>query len=309
MEYFGLILILIAGILSPVQTGVNSLLREHVHTPVLSSTVSFTVGLLSLTILTLITCGGLIPSGEVISALPWWAWGGGLLGVIALTGNIILFPKLGGVLTVLIPMIGQIIASMLIDSFGWFGSTVIPMGTSRIAGLVLVLAGLMLYMLMKPRSKGAASGAGLLPWAMLGLLVGFAFATQPVLNGRLTTALGSSIHSACLSFLISTVILIAMVLVIPDERRSLASINVRGISWWKWIGGGLLGAYYVTVFALVTPIAGIGITALVGILGMILCSTVIDKKGLFGSEPQTIRPAQYVGLLIVFAGVVCIKML
>ena len=54
------------------------------------------------------------------STEPWWIWIGGALGVIYLTGNIVLFPKLGSVQTVIMPILGQIVMSMLIDNFGWF---------------------------------------------------------------------------------------------------------------------------------------------------------------------------------------------
>lgn len=308
MEYTYLVLILLAGILSSMQTGINSQLRTHVGTPLLSCTVSFVAGLSALIVVTMVACGHLFPSAEVLSTIPWWAWGGGLLGVVGVTGNILLFPRLGRVLTVLIPMTGQIITSMLIDSFGWFATDRIPMSNGRIAGLVLVLAGLYLYMRSK---KAAASSVESSPkmflWVMLALLVGFSFAAQPVLNGYLARAFSSSIQSAFISFGTATAILAALLIFFPYERRNLTSIRFRGSRWWFWTGG-FLGAYYVTVFALVTPLIGIGITSLVGILGMILCSTIIDSRGLFGTVPQTIRPLQYAALALLFLGVVCIKL-
>ena len=121
MEYIGILLILLAGIGNPVQTAVNSRLRFALGTPLISSTVSFTVGLLVLMVLTLVTCDSLLVPASVTSQVPWWAWGGGVVGAVMLTALIVVFPKLGGVLTVLLPMIGQIFLSILIDTFGWFG--------------------------------------------------------------------------------------------------------------------------------------------------------------------------------------------
>lgn len=304
----GLILILVAGLLNPVQTGVNSTLRSYLHTPILSSTVSFLVGLASLMILTMLTCGTLIPQSESITGLPWWAWLGGVAGAIGLTGNILLFPKLGGVLTALMPMMGQILMSMLIDAFGWFETEPIPMESGRVAGLSLVIAGLLLYMFGKKNGERSNTGKAIFLWSIAGIVSGFTFAIQPAMNGRLAVALGSSIHAAFISFSLSTVILIVILLATPGERGNIQRVFAVKRPWWTWTGG-LMGAYYVSVFALVTNWVGVGLVTLTSILGVIIFSTVIDRQGLFGRIPQSIRPIQYSGLLLLFLGVVCIKIL
>lgn len=309
MQIFtGLILILIAGLLNPVQTGVNSTLRNYLRTPILSSTVSFLVGLTSLMIMTLLTTGTLFPSGDLIRGLPWWAWLGGMAGAIGLTGNILLFPKLGGVLTALMPMLGQILMSMLIDTFGWFGTASIPMDGGRVAGLCLVVTGLIMYMAGKQTTDRSKQDKSIILWSLAGVASGLTFAIQPAMNGKLAMVLGSSIQAAFISFFISTVILIMILLSSPGERRNIPRVFTVKRPWWTWTGG-LLGAYYVSVFALVTNWVGVGLVTLTSILGMIIFSTVIDRKGLFGRTPQRILPIQYAGLLLLFLGVVCIKLI
>jgi transporter family-2 protein len=312
MEYLGLLLVLLAGIGNPVQTGANATVRRYVHTPILASTVSFSVGLLTLMVLTLFTIGQLIPSATAVSDLPWWAWGGGAIGAIGLTGSIVLFPKLGGVLTVLMPMIGQILMSILIDSFGWFGTAPIPFGTGRVVGLLLVTTGLLLYMREKLRHQRLSGGTGMsqrtvVGWSLLGVFFGLSLALQPVMNGRLGMAISSSIHAAFISFVFSTVILVALVLLLPAERRNIPLVFSTKRPWWSWTGG-LIGAYFVTVYALVTPLMGVGLVTLTGIFGMLLSSTLIDRRGLFGTPPVRISTAQYAALLLLFAGVVIIKL-
>ena len=307
MEQFALLLILVAGLLNPIQTGVNSMLREKLRTPVLSSTISFIVGLTSLTILTLATCGQLFPEIGLLDQLPWWAWCGGVMGAIGLTGNILLFPKLGAVLTVLFPMLGQIVMSVLIDSFGWFGTAAIPLGWGRIIGLCLVIGGLLLYMGAKQGKNAEMRGSTLL-WSLGGILSGFTFAIQPVMNGRLAVAFSSSIQSAFISFLTSTIILVTLVLLIPSERRNIPLVRKVKGPWWLWTGG-VIGAYYVASFALVTPMTGVGIVTLVSILGMIVCGAFVDSRGMFGRKAMKIRPLQYLGLALLFSGVVLIKLI
>ena len=50
----------------------------------------------------------------------WWV--GGLLGVCFLTGNLLLLPRLGAALTVVMTVAGQIIMGVMIDTLGVLGA-------------------------------------------------------------------------------------------------------------------------------------------------------------------------------------------
>ena len=309
MEYIGILLILLAGIGNPVQTAVNSRLRFALGTPLISSTVSFTVGLLVLMVLTLVTCDSLLVPVSVASRVPWWAWGGGVVGAVMLTALIVVFPKLGGVLTVLLPMIGQIFLSILIDTFGWFGSEPIPLSFPRIVGLLLVTAGLICYVMGKRKQEDNGSdtkGVGIV-WLVAGLFIGFCFAIQPVMNGVLATALTSSVHASFISFAISTVILYILLFVMPSERKQMAGMFRLQSPWWMW-SGGILGAFFVTMFAWFTPLLGIGICSVVSIFGQLVSGAVIEGRGLFGNPARHINALQYLGIGLVLPGVVCVNL-
>ncbi|WP_312193981.1 DMT family transporter, partial [Exiguobacterium sp.] len=123
----------IIGLLVPVQTSVNTRLRGVVGSPYLASLISFSIGSLFLLMLVLLVDGNL--TGLTATAdEPFWIWGGGVLGVIYLTGNILLFPRLGGVQTVIMPIFGQVIMGLLIDHFGLFEANVTTFSLTRIIG-------------------------------------------------------------------------------------------------------------------------------------------------------------------------------
>jgi transporter family-2 protein len=76
---------------------------------------------------------------------PWYIWlAGGVLGVIYLTGNILLAPKLGAGALVALVVAGQLVFSVLLDNFGWFGFVQHPAGLARLAGCSLIIAGVFL---------------------------------------------------------------------------------------------------------------------------------------------------------------------
>lgn len=117
-----LIIGILAGVGIAFQSAVNARLRLHLGTPFLTSFVSFAVGLSFLLILSFLLNKPLqIQQTSLIDA-PFWVWTGGFLGMFALTVNVLIFPKLGGVQTAVMPILGQVIMGILIDNFGWLNA-------------------------------------------------------------------------------------------------------------------------------------------------------------------------------------------
>ena len=92
------------GVGLAIQTAVNSKLRTFVLSPYLSSGFSFLIAWLFLMILSLLTHQQLLISYATLSQEPMWLWLGGLFGAIALTGNVVLFQKIGSLQTTVLPI-------------------------------------------------------------------------------------------------------------------------------------------------------------------------------------------------------------
>ncbi|MFU2099001.1 DMT family transporter [Mannheimia haemolytica] len=108
---------ILAGVLIAFQSAINARLRMHVGAAFLTSFVSFSVGLLFLLGLSLIMQQTPAFSLDNLGNVPLWAWTGGLLGMVGLTANVLIFPKLGGVQTAVMPILGQVLMGVLIDTF------------------------------------------------------------------------------------------------------------------------------------------------------------------------------------------------
>ncbi|HDP5792553.1 TPA: DMT family transporter [Staphylococcus aureus] len=134
---FCLLLGFIFGFFPPIQTTINSALASHTHSPAFASLVSFTIGSITLLILTAIFNRSLKPI----------YFTGGILGMAFVTANIILMPHMGAALTTLIGMFGQILMGILIDHFGLFGSPKIAMTSRKTIGLLCILTGIILLRL------------------------------------------------------------------------------------------------------------------------------------------------------------------
>ncbi len=82
---------LVSGLLSPIQTSINSQLRLTVGSPFVASFISFLVGTTLLTLVCLIVERRLTFQLKGVGRIPWWVFTGGALGVLFVTSNIFTF--------------------------------------------------------------------------------------------------------------------------------------------------------------------------------------------------------------------------
>lgn len=298
-----------AGALLPLQTSVNNRLRRSVGAPLMASFLSFLVGTGALLGATWITVGHLLPDFSLAAGQPWWVFTGGLLGVIVLTGNILLFPRVGSVQTVILPLAGQIITGLVIDTLGVFGSPQLPLSWLRLTGALLVLAGALAVVgaLRRPTHTPGTAIPGVWLWRGLGLLMGAAAATQVSVNGRLGTILGSAVEAALVSFAVGTTALFLLLLATRTPWRGISLAGEKN-PWWMWIGG-FLGATIVFSTAFLGPVLGTGMTVVLMLLGMMTASLLIDTFALLGAEKQRVTWTQMLGLLVIIVGVAMIRVL
>jgi transporter family-2 protein len=132
-----------AGAVLPLQAGVNAQLAEWVHSPVRAAFVSFLVGTIVLLVAAALVFKPLPTWGRLGDA-PWWVWVGGALGAFYVAGSIVSAPKLGAATLIAVVVAGQAVAGAIIDHFGWVGFEAQQVSIGRVAGLVLVIAGVAL---------------------------------------------------------------------------------------------------------------------------------------------------------------------
>lgn len=87
-----------------------------------------------------------VPAPEVGRALqgPWWLWIGGVLGALYVAGAAALTPRLGAAGFLVLVVAGQMVMAVVADHFGWMGLAGRPLGWGRVAGLLLMLGGVLL---------------------------------------------------------------------------------------------------------------------------------------------------------------------
>lgn len=304
---------ILAGFILPIQTCLNSRLRESVGSPFLSSFFSFLGGTLFLILLGLGIDRTLFFDGGSVAGQPVWIWLGGALGVMGLTTNILLFPKLGGVQTVVIPLAGQILMGLVIDHFGLFAAAQTSLTPLRAFGGVLALAGALGAVLLGRRVRALAAGgqedgaATLWGYRALALLAGVLMASQSAINGYLGTLVGSSLRAALYSFSVGVFLLFLIVLALRLKVRVRVPAGKTSNPWWMWCGG-VLGALYVFAMAYLVPLIGAGLAVVAALTGMVAASLVVDSTGLLEAPKRPVNLKQVVSLLVMLIGVVLIRL-
>jgi transporter family-2 protein len=132
-----------AAALLPVQAGLNAQLRTHVPHPVTAALISFVVGTLGLAV-ALVGLRAPLTLGHAWSTTAWWHWLGGLIGAVNVLAAVLLAPRLGAATLIASIVAGQMLASLALDHFGLVGFTRQSVTPGRLAGAVLVLAGVFL---------------------------------------------------------------------------------------------------------------------------------------------------------------------
>jgi transporter family-2 protein len=134
---------LTAGIAATSQVGVNSELQKWVGTSVRAALVSLALGTLVLLLVSAFA-GFAWPLRESVSHAPWWAWTGGALGALYLVSTVALAHRLGASVLFALVIAGQLVAAVVFDHFGFIGFAVHHVSAGRVAGVVLLVTGVVL---------------------------------------------------------------------------------------------------------------------------------------------------------------------
>ncbi|MDK4327353.1 DMT family transporter [Corynebacterium pseudodiphtheriticum] len=187
------------GAIVPVQTAINTRLRADVRDPVVTALYSFLIGTTSLLPVAWLLTGQPLPDFALLADSPLWLFFGGPLGVAFIVGNILLFPQIGSVHTVIMPIVGQMLMGLLVDHFGLFGYEVLPISPLRLFGalIVLVATAVVLDIGRGRLWEGNAQGVAAWAWRGFGIAIGVGSATQTAVNGRLGRLSGHQFTPVC----------------------------------------------------------------------------------------------------------------
>ena len=142
---------------------------------------------------------------------------------------------------------------------------------------------------------------------LIALLAGGFIALQAPINAEVATRIGHPLAAATMSFCVGTVALI--ILTVLFARHSTHLETLKTLPLYMLLGGGLLGAIYVTVNLVLAPRIGIAAIMALGIAGQLFAALLIDRLGLFELMERGLSLGRVSGALLVLVGALMVRLL
>lgn len=137
-------LVLLAGVANAVQAGQNGALAKSFGGS-LSAGLVVAAGTASCMLLVGLASGKLtLPTTAQLLDTPWWAWFGGVLGGGIVVAQLLVARQIGAAPFLGMLVTAGVVASILLDHFGWVGFERHPATLWRIVGGLLMIGGVAL---------------------------------------------------------------------------------------------------------------------------------------------------------------------
>ena len=302
----------IGGIATTVQASINTESRKFFRSPFIVAGLNFTVAWLILAAFIIISEHRLyIPVGAVAENPPW-IWLGGVCAIIIVTMGILCVPKLGAAGNVMVLNFGQIVTGLVIDHFALFGSDESRMSWTRLAGALMVMAGLILV--TREKKEGSIS-AGKMPafYVILSFIAGIACSVQIAVNGTLRLVVQSVSKATLISMsvaILSTLLVMAVLTLVKGRYGIFDQPAGSRVQFRPWmVTGGLFALTVVSGNAAVAPVLGTGLNTIMNLIGMMASGLAIDAAGFLGIEKKPVTFRKIAGMLLMLAGTALISFL
>jgi transporter family-2 protein len=138
------------------------------------------------------------------------------------------------------------------------------------------------------------------------LIAGMFIPVQTGFNTILGRALQSPLHTSAAVFFAGFLTMCIFVLISRTPRPSFAAASSAPLI--SWVAGGALGVSYIAILVIAAPKLGAAATVAFVVAGQMICSAIIDHFGLLGFAEHAISLPRLLGLSLIAAGVVLVRL-
>jgi bacterial/archaeal transporter family-2 protein len=277
----------LVGVGVAVQAFCNGRLAKELGSLEIASLANMVTG--GALLVTLAAAGGALRRVREAPWLRWWMFVGGFSGALMVIVTTKAAPVIGVALMTVALVCGQSGGSLLVDRVGLSPAGQQPVSAPRMVGVGLAIAAVVV---------GGLSARTEPKPVLLALLVfaGFCFAGQQAVNARLGRTTGQPLAAATVNFAVGGAVLTAVTLLVVGGGPA----GGWGAPPLDWIGG-LLGAAFVIVSALVVPVIGVLRLTLAAVAGQSAGALVLDVVAPAPGEAVTV--GTMVGVWLALAAV------
>jgi len=139
---------------------------------------------------------------------------------------------------------------------------------------------------------------------MLVFLCGALLPLQGGLNAKLAKSMASPVYASMICFIVGA---IAMALYLQFTKETFSWQLFKGSALISVLGGGIIGAIFITASMLALPRLGIGLTFGLVVAGQVIISVLLDHFHILVAERHSINLWRGLGILLIIAGVVIVE--
>ena len=271
----GLPMAVATGLFIPIQGRINGALGVALEDGIGAAVVSFSTGLLVMTVISLALPRGRAGLARILPAVrerqfpPYYVLAG-CIGALFVFAQSFTVGLLGVALFTVAAVTGQTLSGLLVDRMGIGPAGKRPITGIRVLGSVLTVAAV--AWAVSPRFSAGESGLQLLVPVMLPLLAGFLMSFQQAMNGTATVHYGTPIAATLVNFIAGAALLWVAWLI---KLAVAGAGNPLPAQWWYYLGGPL-GCIFIGIGALLVRSLGVLVTGLGMIAGQLLGSLGLD---------------------------------
>jgi len=271
----GLPMAVATGLFIPIQGRINGALGAALGDGIGAAVVSFSTGLVVMTVISLALPRGRAGLARILPAVrerqfpPYYVLAG-CIGALFVFAQSFTVGLLGVALFTVAAVTGQTLSGLLVDRMGIGPAGKRPITGIRVLGSVLTVAAV--AWAVSPRFSAGESGLQLLVPVLLPLLAGFLMSFQQAMNGTATVHYGTPIAATLVNFISGAALLWVAWLI---KLAVAGAGNPLPAQWWYYLGGPL-GCIFIGIGALLVRSLGVLVTGLGMIAGQLLGSLGLD---------------------------------
>jgi transporter family-2 protein len=262
--------------------------------------VSFTTGLLFVTLISLSRRQNRVAFGDIFKAVKAkqmkpWTLSAGVLGASFVAMQTHVVPIAGVALFTVASLAGQTGISLWVDRLGLTGGTKAAITKRRILAAVITV----LAVLVSSWDRFAMSDFSIVAIG-LAVFAGTWVGLQRALNGHINSYSKRSFATSQLNFITGTSFLLILLL-IRSVFTDHSIMNFKTAPWWMFLGGSI-GVIYIALSAHIVQHLGVLEFTLFSVGGMLIGSLLIDF--VFPTKGTVISPYLIAGIALTYLGVI-----
>ncbi|ACU57762.1 DMT family transporter [Chitinophaga pinensis] len=141
-------------------------------------------------------------------------------------------------------------------------------------------------------------------WLFVVFLCGAILPLQGGLNAKLSRSISSPIYASMICFIVGA---LAMAVYVPFTKETFSWQLLKGSDIKAVLGGGLIGAVFITASMMALPRLGMALTFGLIVAGQVIISVLLDHFNILVAEQHPVNIWRGLGMLLIIAGVAVVE--